>query len=217
MRGGILIAAAICGISRLCAQGAGASVAGVVVDETTGAPLRRAVVGLYLMGDGPVSAQDVSDAEGRFGFSNLPPGKYGLRGEKDGYEPRMLGAKHIGQPGVVLTLTAGDARWNLRLAIAPYGTITGTVRDGDGDPLPDADVEILQLGWERGKPKWQQRGAAKTDDRGEYRLQGVSAGNYCAMAAQTQNPSAPGERGAYAMQIYAGADRLSKATQVQVA
>ena len=98
----------------------------------------------------------------------------------------MLGAKHIGQPGVILTLAAGDARWNLRLAIAPYGAIAGKVFDGDGDPMQNVEVEILQQGWERGKPQWQQRGTARTDDRGEYRLQAVSAGKYYAMAAQTQ-------------------------------
>ncbi len=135
LRGGIFITAAICGILRLMAQGAGASVAGVVVDEATGATVRKAVVELYQEGEGQVSAQDVSDAQGRFGFSNLPPGKYRLRGERDGYEPRMLGAKHIGQPGVILTLAAGDARWNLRLTLAPYGAITGKVFDGDGDPI----------------------------------------------------------------------------------
>ncbi len=214
LRGGIFITAAICGILRLMAQGAGASVAGVVVDEATGAAVRKAVVELYRLGVGKVSAQDVSDAQGHFGFSNLPPGKYRIVGSKEGYEPKMLGANHSGQPGTVLTLAAGDTRWNLRLAIRPFGAITGRVVDGDGDPWRHVQVEALQQGWYRGKPQWQIRRTSWTDDRGEYRLL-VPAGKYCVTASKTQPDSGPGEPAGYAMQIYPGTDRVSKAALVE--
>ena len=210
---GILFAAAI---SRLSAQGTGALVAGVVVDEATGAPVRKAVVELFQLGEGRASAQDVSDAQGRFGFSNLPPGKYRLRGTKEGYAPKMLGANHSGHPGVILTLAAGDARWNLRLAIPPFGAITGRVTDADGDPLPYAQLEILQQGWQRGKAQWQNRGAATTDNRGEYRLESVPAGKYLVMASRTDGGTMPGDRSSFAMEIYPGTDRVSKAAPVQV-
>lgn len=215
-RGGIILAASICGITRLIAQGAGASVAGLVVDEATGAPVRKAGVELLRVGEGGMSAQDVTDAQGRFGFSNLPPGKYRLRGEKDGYAPKMLGAKHLGQPGVILTLAEGDARWDLQLAITPFGAITGRVHDGDGDPLEFAQVEILQRGWRRGKLEWQSRGTSGTDERGEYRVQDVPAGEYFVMANELQRRRSGEQYSIYGVQIYPGADRISQATPVEV-
>ncbi len=184
------------------------------MDEATGAPVRKAAVELFQVGEG-MSAQDVTDAQGRFGFSNLPPGRYRLRGSKDNYAPKMLGAKHSGQPGVILTLAAGDARWNLRLAITPFGAITGKVIDGDGDPLEFAQVEMLQRAWTRGKLEWQRRGSASSDERGEYRVQDVPAGEYIVMAYEPRRRRSTEQNSTYGVQIYPGADRLSRATPVE--
>ncbi len=77
--------AALCGLSTAAfAQGAG-SLTGVVVDASTQAPLPEAVVTVHspvLLGE----QSAVTDAQGGFEMTLLPPGTYVLTVKRDGYQ-----------------------------------------------------------------------------------------------------------------------------------
>src|SRR5437867_3988132 len=67
-----------------------ASIEGRVVSAATGEPVRKANLMLVPWGGGTVSTGPpqgsgaVSDAEGKFKFDNLEPGRYSLSAEKTG-------------------------------------------------------------------------------------------------------------------------------------
>jgi hypothetical protein len=62
---------ALCGAASVAAQSATGSIAGAVVDATTGAPIERARVSL----DGHRTARTLSNAQGRFVLADLPAGR----------------------------------------------------------------------------------------------------------------------------------------------
>ena len=65
-----------------CAQPAAppsGTIAGLVLDSGSNAPIRRAVVTLSTVEARPQDAVAWTDASGRFAFGYLPPGRYELR------------------------------------------------------------------------------------------------------------------------------------------
>jgi hypothetical protein len=117
----------------------------------------------------------VTDSQGRFFFSRLPNGIYTPRAVKNGYESRSI---------VTVELTDAERVTDVKLRILPLSVISGTVRDVAGDPVVGTTMFAFRRGVVNGKPGWQQFGRAVTDDRGAYRLSGLTAGDYlvCACA-----------------------------------
>ena len=117
----------------------------------------------------------VTDSQGRFFFARLPNGIYTPRVVKPGYESRSS-----------ISLEVGDAErvTDLKLRIAPLAVISGTARDIVGDPVVGTTMLAFRRGIVNGKAGWQQLGRAVTDDRGAYRMSGLTAGDYlvCACA-----------------------------------
>ena len=102
------------------AAGRLATVAGVVVDSTTGRPLPAAQVRLLGLNRGELAHDD-----GTFAFEGLPPGRYTVAVQRVGY----------GTAEATVTVAPG-ARAAVRLAVAPSAArlaqvvVTGTVGEG---------------------------------------------------------------------------------------
>jgi hypothetical protein len=58
-----------------------AAISGVVLNDATGSPIRRAAVTLSTVDTTPLEALTFSEANGAFGFNTIPAGKYRLRVE----------------------------------------------------------------------------------------------------------------------------------------
>jgi hypothetical protein len=160
-------------------------VAGFVVEAGAAVqPVRRAIV---TIGGGSEPGQSVvTDDRGRFEFVGLEAGRIVLNASKPGYVTTAFGAKGPGRPGTPIALGGGDALADLRIVLARGGVITGTVRDGSGEPAPDVLVTIVRVSPLSGPPL--ARGAAEpiaTDDLGVYRVFGLPPGEYVVAA---QNP-----------------------------
>jgi hypothetical protein len=56
--------------------------------------------------------------------------------------------------------------------------VEGRVSDEDGDPLAEAQVAVLRRTFASGRSRWEQAGAERTNDLGEYRVAGLAAGSY---------------------------------------
>lgn len=168
---------------RRPASTAAARITGVVrAADTPTRPLRRARV--MLNGDAlPVGRTAIADDAGRFAFDGLPPGSYTLTAAKDAYVTMTYGARRPERPGRSIPLRSGESR-TIELHLPRGAVITGTVLDGDGDPVPGIDVSALVMRYvaASGERRLVAAGSAITDDRGSYRIFGLAAGEYVIQA-----------------------------------
>jgi len=112
----------------------------------------------------------ITDSGGRFALNGLPPGQYTVRAERDGYFERH---------GAVATVTiANNQPVNVGLTLIPGATVGGTIRDEDGDPVANANVQIFSVIYPNGFPVLGTAVTAKSNFRGEYRLYWLPAGEY---------------------------------------
>jgi hypothetical protein len=67
---------------------------------------------------------------------------------------------------------------NLRIELTPDAVISGKIEDGDGFPVEGGRVEALRYREEDGERTLGSVGSASSNDLGEYRIFGLSAGPY---------------------------------------
>jgi protocatechuate 3,4-dioxygenase beta subunit len=204
-----------------------AAISGVVLNDATGAPIRRAAITLSTLDTAPLEALTFSEANGVFGFNTIPPGKYRLRVEMSGFQRAWFGAATSTRPPGALKLAPGDVRYGITFRLRPLGSISGVVFDPDGDPVPNAQLRLLKSAWDRLKPSYRYQGFASTDSRGRYRFHDVTPGQYLVMAAQTYTPALtiqpeaaagqPPPQKMYAVQFYPDASRLASAAPLELA
>lgn len=158
-----------------------AVIAGTVVDEVTGEPLRRASVVLTGEAEGrqlpPVALETAAD--GAFRFDGLAAGTYSLIARKTGY----LDLPPSGRLSL-FPLGSGQRQAGRQLKLTPQGVISGTVFDEEGAPLQGAVVQVLR----RRRGVGSQRGdSVRSDDRGAFRFPNLEGGEY-SVAAMSQDP-----------------------------
>ncbi len=153
------------------------SIAGHVTNAGTGEPLKKATVQLEPRGANTKAEVAISNADGSFEFTNLDPGSYGISGSHTGFLNKSYGASKPGQTGSILMLASGQQVTDLTLALTPQAVITGRLVDEDGDPIQAAMVEVSTQIWQSGKLSYTPRNMSQSDDRGEFRLAGLSPEN----------------------------------------
>lgn len=160
-------------------------IAGIAVDAQTKAPIRRAIITLSTVESSPQDAVAWTDANGRFWFSYLPPGRYQLRPRKDGYQGLAYGAKTATRPAGTIQLAAGETRADLVLRLQRTSSISGVVLGDDGEPVGYVLVAALRLGFQRQKRKLLPGPSANTDRDGRYRISGLAPGPYAVMVSSS--------------------------------
>jgi hypothetical protein len=153
-----------------------ASIAGIVTNHGTGAPIPRARVILSSPAL-PQSRVTLSDAKGQYEFNGIPPGEYDVLAVRSGYA--LIGGSARGVP---VRLGPGERRTGVPLVFQPAGTIPGRVEDEDGSPLAGALIEALSLRDPEAQKPLLSAAVAYSDDRGEFRLTGLAAGQYFVIA-----------------------------------
>ena len=162
-----------------------ASLEGKLIDDRTGEPVRKANVVLMQIPAGgggmtmgpPPNTAVASDAEGKFSFPKVEPGRYMLSADKAGYVRQQYGSRS-GQygPGTNLTLDAGQKMASIEFRLVPQAVITGKVLDEDGEPVPNAMVNVLrQMPFARQPVPMMGMGS---NDVGEFRIANLSPGKY---------------------------------------
>jgi protocatechuate 3,4-dioxygenase beta subunit len=203
-----------------------ASLSGRVMAADTGTPLRRVQVrvgGQELRG----MRSAMTDADGRYTIGSLPPGRYSISLMKAGFANMQYGQKRPNQPGKLVDLANGQKMENLDAALIRGGVIAGRILDDFGEPLVDARVQVMQLRWFNGRRRPMGGGRAnQTNDRGEYRIWGLGAGDYYVRASRMDSPlffdaqvtgSEPTESSALAQTYYPGTPSIDEAQKVTVA
>lgn len=166
-------------------QSGASSLEGQVVSLTTGAPVRHATVNLYpgqmgMLRPGQPQPQYTAkiadtDDQGRFTFQDLAPGGYRLTAQRQGFAGgNVVQYPQTGQ----LFVGAQQQLKGVVLKLAPQSVVAGKVFDRDGEPLERAQVSILRPQPGLAGSQWMTMNSVQTNDLGEFRIAGMSAGRY---------------------------------------
>ena len=198
---------------------AGVRTTGVIrgrILSTDGRALAHAQVRLMQASAG-VRASTSADEEGRFEFTDLPPGKFGVVASKMGYSP-------IGQDdsplaallnsGPTFDLAEGETREKVDVRLRRWGTLEGRVFDELGEPILGASIQLLHIRYENGRRRLVAAGGAAraTDDLGRYRIYAVAPGRYVVSATVSDAADLPG----YARSYYPGTPNAGEAQFVSM-
>ena len=175
------------------ASAGSALLAGHVVDAETGAPIPGATVRIaarVTIGERP--AEGVTGPRGEFRITDLAAGDYIVLAS-----PPELRATHLpqvfnGDLSTVLTgglkpslhLNDGEVRDDVVIRLPRAFAIDGVVLDEFGEPMADVTVAVEAVQ----TPPFGSARAQQTDDRGMFRLFGLSPGSYrvCASPSGTE-------------------------------
>jgi uncharacterized protein (DUF2141 family) len=168
-----------------------AIVAGRVVDATSGRPIAGAVVtpagSAAITGPGAAGPVRVlTNASGVFVLRGLSKGSLVLTATKGGYVNATHGQRRPGGSAQPIPVDADQRITDVDIRMWKYGAIAGTIVDEAGDPVVDTRVQALQKTFVAGRRRFTPGSVAVTDDRGMYRLAGLTPGDYIVMAPSTQ-------------------------------
>jgi hypothetical protein len=155
-----------------------AVLSGRVVAADTGKPLRRALVRAS-SAETPQGRSVSTDADGRWQLKNLPAGSYRVMISKGGFVDIAYGQLRPFEAGKVLELADAQTIDKLDVTLPRAGVITGRVLDEFGEPLTGARVQPLRYRYIGGQRRLTPVAAGDaTDDIGQFRLHGLSPGEY---------------------------------------
>jgi hypothetical protein len=159
-----------------------ASLSGTVANSVTGAPVLRAHVSVRNSGGSQQQYGAVTNGEGKFVMTQLPPGDYTVSVERAGF---VMQRNQAGMGVTDVKLSSGDKKENFKLTLVPTGAIGGRVLDAAGEPMQNARVTA-----ERGG----ESESASADDKGQFRIGGLRPGKYRIKAAPQTMPLPPETR-----------------------
>ena len=168
------------------------TITGVVRRDATGEPVDGAVVELIPEGavlpalrrDTTVGLVGETTRYGRFTLMGVAPGRYRLEASADGFTRQEYGQTPGRDGGAIIDL-ASEATVDVAIDLVPTGTISGRVFDEFGDPLPDVTIQALRSRYSPdGTLGFTRMQAGVTDDRGEFRLFGLSPEKYTVVATE---------------------------------
>jgi Carboxypeptidase regulatory-like domain len=178
------------------------SIMGTVVNRITGAPAPHARVTLL-----PGGAEVYSDAAGKFQFPNLDAGEYAVTAKKIGFEDGATDVELADSPTTVV------------IRLTPLASIRGRITDEAGDPVEGVTVAAFMSQVEDGLPVWTLTRQATSNDRGQYSIPLLPAGQYLVEAAGRDDHKVVGEaekdrnsHEAFAPVYFGGAHERSAAT-----
>ena len=164
------------------------SISGTVASDTQPSrPIRRAVVTLNAP-ENSIGRTTVTDDAGRFSFTGLPTGRYAIAAVKPPWMAMQLGARRPGRPGTSMFLEDGQ-RATVAMRLPRSAVITGVVLDSRGQPVPMLTVRAMRYGVVNGERRLLGAGTTRgPDERGVYRIFGLTAGEYLVSASTRTNP-----------------------------
>ena len=176
--------------SAPAAPAPGAQLEGVVVNDLTGEPLRRAHVVLAPLEAGLSSTGADADDEGHFLLRDIPKGLYSLSAGRDGF---LTGTQPLNgglRMPPSFRLDAGQKISDLAFRLRPWAVLSGRVRYADGEYGVGIRVELYRTEHIRGRTAYSLAASAATNDLGQYRAYGLAPGSYIVAAAYDPPPAA---------------------------
>jgi hypothetical protein len=170
---------------------------GRVVRADTGAPLFGAQI--TLEGEPRVPRRTTTDEEGRYEFTELPAGRFLLDAAQGGYVTLQYGQRRAFETGRPLMLADAQLLEKIDFALPRGGVIVGRITDESGEPVTGAQIRVKRHQYGPGGQRQLAAfplGAAinpfalMTNDRGEFRVFGLSPGDYV-VGARLQSMALP--------------------------
>lgn len=159
------------------AKEAPATVAGRVTDGEKG--VGGVLVSLIVFesrAEPRTAARATTEADGRYMLTNIAPGRYQIVPMAPTF---ILPGTYGYPPGKSLHLSAGESVADINFEVAPGGVVTGRVTDEDDKPVVEENVQIVPVDKDKTPPRPNFNPYMfRTDDRGVYRVYGLSPGRY---------------------------------------
>jgi protocatechuate 3,4-dioxygenase beta subunit len=192
----------------------GAASAGIVVSPPAGASLSETtqlMISTAAARGLPIQAQGIqnivtravgtqtwpmvtTDADGRYEFRDIRPGRYTVRAVREGFFGRPVNGAYPPTVWSDIVVAEKESK-QVPLALVQGATIEGRVNDVAGTALPNATVQVYSVAYQTGFALLQPAiaGAAKTTDaRGEFQLFWIPPGDYFLGATPAVRPGGPG-------------------------
>ena len=188
------------------AQGAGHTIAGIVVNAKSGQPVHDAEVTLtrtQTLNQGRLlAASTFTDDQGRFVFPKMPSGKFALHVSHRGYIGADYDQHETGSTAIVTGESPETAALDiahLQFQLAPQGVLYGTVSEDSGDPVPGAQISLYRQEPGRGTGGVVRASMANADEQGNYEIANLAPGSYFLSVSGspwylTQPQPAPGKQ-----------------------
>lgn len=199
-----------------------AIIRGTVLAADTGAPVRRAQVRANTS-DGRDSRVVLTDDQGRFELKDLVGGRYNLSASRTGYVSLQYGQRRPNERGMPVEVAPGAVLDKIVFGLPRGGVIAGRLLDEAGDPLADAQVQLMRSAFMPGGRRLQPAGRMDTtDDQGSFRLHGLAPGEYVVSATMRSQMMSgppglvPGSDQGYAPTYYPGTPAMNDAQRITV-
>jgi protocatechuate 3,4-dioxygenase beta subunit len=215
---------------------------GMVVGSGSGQPIANAQVTLMMaqIGGlppvGPLAAANATTAtgiapvttgsDGKFAFKDLKPGTYRVAAAAMGFVRQEYGQRALNGSGRLLFVVAGQSIHDATIRITPSGTVSGRILDQNGQPATGAPVQLLRAVYNAQGKTYGRGGAATVDDRGNYRIFGVTPGLYTLMvgtqaagidlAMALRGNVVPTRPVRYSVTYYPNASKLDESAPIEV-
>jgi hypothetical protein len=152
---------------------------GTVVSSVGRTPIRKATVQLISNGEGEEQERDsvITDADGRFSFSEIPSGRYLLLVSHAGYVASLRPNRAV---TTTYTLAPGQEIKDAVVRLIPAAVVRGRIVDEDGDPVSQVQAQAITAGKSGSAyigPEVAVTGAT-ADDQGNFRIFGIAPGQY---------------------------------------
>jgi hypothetical protein len=161
----------------------------------------------------------LTDAEGRYRFTDLPAGRrYAVRASKNGLAARGYGEGPPSRPPTAIILTEGQQLTPIDISLTEQIPISGVVLDEDDSPFSGALVEAMRPVFSNGRRTMVTVAEAITSNRGEFRLDTLPPGQYYLSAFDPAFANVGDANGAlfYSPTFYSGGVFPDEATRLTI-
>lgn len=205
-----------------------ARVSGRIIAADTGKPVRRASIVIAREGGpdprllGPGSYGTSSGDDGMWQVEALQPGRYHITVSKAGYVATQYGQRHPRERARLIDIRPGTTLEHIDVRLPKAGAIAGRIVDDNGEPVSPGMVTAMQVRYVNGERTLAPvtegvmsilRGGL-TDDRGEYRIHGLSPGTYYVSTVVETMGTPPGSSMQLAPTFYPGTPSIAAAQPV---
>lgn len=174
-------------------------IVGRVVDAVTGQPVPEAEVSIvmrapappgrsganpFAAGPTPANVRLLTGADGRFVIRDLPAGNVQLSTRAAGYVPGSHGQSRPNGAPLPVVVSAENRVIAATIRMWRHASITGIITDERNDPAVNIQVRAMQRTFRQGQPRFTMAASGRTDDRGMYRISGLTPGDYIVVVPQ---------------------------------
>ena len=151
---------------------------GRVFDPISDAPHADMELNLHNMQWKPIAIPVRTNAQGAFVFRGVAPGNYVLSATRSDIGTVYFRASADGQTIHVINIPPDDKETVVEFPIYKRSVVSGRVLDEQGEPAARAQVSLQRAVWRDGRLDFNRTMQGISDDRGQFRLEGVASGAY---------------------------------------